>query len=838
LDAAESKRPTRLFTPAFFLACVLGLFATAIIVQYCEVYLAVPGALGEQVFSLPAVWVFFVLAVAGGVVFAASKVAGFSRAQLLVLFYVLTLAAPMMSQGFWQRMVSITATIPRSAQQLEKFDFLSDKLWPHGPNVLPAFEPAQVTTQGTTAWQQLDYKAQRTGQTLSLKNSQPEQTATVRFRVPVSADPQAGLAQPGEPFLVTALVRTSGLGGESRYFARFHLPGNPQPIDLFSGSAAFKKTVNSPAGFVRVGAVSARVPEAARDAIELEIGLTGRGTLDIAEPQMLSVSALDALYTGRLVVNESELDAVPVGQRHGLIVRPDNMWSLQGLAFVLRGYIPGQQWLTPMASWGVFLLLAMMTFFALVVLMHEQWAVRERFPLPLTRVPLALLGDSGEPALMRQPMAWIGVGVGLLWGVWHFLATANPNISNPAFAIDLKAYVGSPTLKPMFEGTTFNISILFIALFLLVELNVLLSLVVGYWLYRAQFWVGQANGWTSQPAFPFRHEQSLGAYLAYAAMILILAWRHVRDVLLHFVGRGPSDKVRTYRGALLALVVAGAGIVVWGVWAGIGAGGAALMFVTILAVAIVAARLRAECGLVHSYFAPYNLALVVGLVGGIATLGPSAVLFFVLIAFCFANGGMFLIVGGHLELLDLSKRNGIRMRSLTTALAVVLIGGLLIGGWVFLAGAYGFGGQQFRSTWPFDQKDWYLRDFEAQVLKANSAAAGTVAPDADKSAAPVAYAYGYAAASTSAVTIIRQIFPGFWFHPIGMVLGATHYAEAVWGSALVAWGIRRLVAAIGGAATVREKLQPFAIGLFIGGVLAGAIGVISRAAGYPPPAAL
>ena len=67
------------------------------------------------------------------------------------------------------------------------------------------------------------------------------------------------------------------------------------------------------------------------------------------------------------------------------------------------------------------------------------------------------------------------------------------------------------------------------------------------------------------------------------------------------------------------------------------------------------------------------------------------------------------------------------------------------------------------------------------------------------------------------VTTLRQFFSGFWLHPIGLLLAPTHLNDgANWGTLLVAYLIRLAVLKIGGARAVRDKLHPFAIGLFVG----------------------
>ena len=95
---------------------------------------------------------------------------------------------------------------------------------------------------------------------------------------------------------------------------------------------------------------------------------------------------------------------------------------------------------------------------------------------------------------------------------------------------------------------------------------------------------------------------------------------------------------------------------------------------------------------------------------------------------------------------------------------------------------------------------------------------GQTAPVGTASAFDPAWtAFGGAAFVAVIVTILRQFFSGFWFHPVGIVLGGTDFMNYIWGSALTAWVIRSVVLRMGGAATVRNKLQPFFVGVFLGG---------------------
>ena len=81
------------------------------------------------------------------------------------------------------------------------------------------------------------------------------------------------------------------------------------------------------------------------------------------------------------------------------------------------------------------------------------------------------------------------------------------------------------------------------------------------------------------------------------------------------------------------------------------------------------------------------------------------------------------------------------------------------------------------------------------------------------------------------LAILRQYFAGFWFHPIGFMVGFTFQNfGANWGTLLVAFAIRWSVLKIGGAKAVRTKMMPFFVGAFVGCVLA--IGLFTLVNGY------
>jgi hypothetical protein len=76
-----------------------------------------------------------------------------------------------------------------------------------------------------------------------------------------------------------------------------------------------------------------------------------------------------------------------------------------------------------------------------------------------------------------------------------------------------------------------------------------------------------------------------------------------------------------------------------------------------------------------------------------------------------------------------------------------------------------------------------------------------------------------AAIVTAVLTFLRQIFAGFWLHPMGFIVGSSYMTEILWGSFLVAWALRLLFVRFGGGLSVRTKLQPFFIGVLLGSAM-------------------
>jgi hypothetical protein len=397
----------------------------------------------------------------------------------------------------------------------------------------------------------------------------------------------------------------------------------------------------------------------------------------------------------------------------------------------------------------------------------------------------------------------------------------NPRVPDPTINVPLKPFFADPSWGSMFDRVRFEVVGIFLALCVFMELNVLLSLVVGYWIYRAQGWVGEFTRWNTDPNYPFPVQQTMAAYVTYGIVTLFFTRRYLAFVIRAALRGDPGDgQAMSYRGATVLLVFTIVACAGWARWMGIGVVGMLAFFLFLLLVWFVAARFRTECGLPWGYFAPQNLALFMILLGGVSVFGPSSILFFYVISFMLAPTVFFLIPGAQLELVELGQRWSIRPRHLLAASVLGAMGGMLIGGWVFLSNSYALGGETMRYSWAYDTKPWYFFSYNQEMGSATNQLIGQSRGESAHSLDPQWYAVMFAAGGTILVTVMRQLFAGFWFHPIGFVLGSTNFMDYIWGSALTAWAIRGTFLWMGGGAAVKEKLQPFFIGFFLGAAVA------------------
>lgn len=819
-----------------FFASVFAMLATAILINYVHVVL-VAGGPGEHALIIPGLWVFLSILAVGSLCWTLFKVRILTRPELLCVLYSILLSGPMMSQGFWHRVISISSTIPRTGD-FGKIDAFSEKFWPAGDNLLDKaslrpVDPA-VELNGDYHYEVMDHTVAQGKEVLVLTNSLPENSSSIRFNLPVASKHSAGV-MPGTPYLVSVLIRPKDLDAESHYYIRFYPDDSTSYREVLYSRVVRKPSIIHPQGFQREGIYGFTIPEETQSSLSMEIGLTGPGTLYVADPQLRSVLAMEQLYSGRKQVTQTDYEALPENRRYGLVVKPDHLFSFAGIRYLLGGFIPWDAWWRPIVAWGGVLTLILIGTLSIAVIMRRKWIDSERFALPLTRIPTMIIGEdlSSETGflsnLWRNRVMWWGFAFGLIWCLLKVMSFYNPTIPDPGIEVSLGSYFG-PEWGKTWE-ITFRVMAVFVSLAIFIELNILISCVAGFFMYRLLYAYGFVSGLDANPSFPYAQEQQLGAYLSYAILILWYSKRYLREVLKEAVSAHPPkrDEIFSYRTALILLIGVFVGSAIWAHWVNISVLGMWIFMAFLLTIGLVAMRIRAECGIPYGYFTPNNAALIILLTGGISVFGPQLVVFTFIASFFITVAVFFLIPGAQLELLELGRRYGINPRHILYTCLLAIAGGILLGGWSFLSMSYSQGGDSMRYAWAYDAKPWYFNSLNQELSQASFALSGE-SVEAGKGIAQSTYGYAYGAIVVGVLTVLRQLFAGFWLHPIGFMLGSTHImgagAGSLWGSLLTAWAIRLLVVKLGGAETVRSKLLPFFAGVFLASVLAILLNVL------------
>ncbi len=799
-------------------------------IQYVEVVQSHGSAIGEQAVGIQAIQVLLlVLLLSGGCVLLSRRKL-LSRPELLCVLYAMFLAAPMMTQGMWHRFFGIISATPREGN-FQYIDALNDKLWPHGPNLieggLTESKADGMTVRGTIVWREVEVESGQREMLPVLCNVAPGQISSISLNVPVSCGGGGGLI-PGEPYLVSLLARPAELGADSFYFARLYEDGADTFSEVINERKTSEITYLHQQGFMRFGKYGVDISRHVCDEVRLEFGLSGPGELAIFDSKFLSVSAIEGAYRGRRIIGESAFAALPPSEQSGLVVKPDNMWSLAGIKFLVTGYIPVADWTETAIAWSTLILLLLMGLFAVAVIMRRQWADSERYPFPMARIPVALLGepDTDETsvfsAVWRNRIMWAGLAVGLVWGLLRMWAFYNPKVPDTTINVMLKQYLSDPGWGETWN-ISFTVSALVISICMFFELNVLLSFVVGFFMFRLLHWVGEFSGLKVYAGYPFRYHQAVGAYLAYAAVVLFFTRKYLWNVLKTALSRGGGkrepDAPMSNRSALVVLVLVHVGVVLWALWLGVAVGGILTYFCFLMLVGFVATKLRCECGVPTGYFTPYNAMLFVSLLGGMTVFGASGMMVCLIASGFLTVSVFFYIPGIQLELIEYGRRYRVNPRHIMIAILVGILGGLFIGGWVFLSNAYALGGKAIRYQWSFNQ-GWFFGAYKTQLAQTTSEFLRAQAGEAAAGGMlPSTWAYIFGGGITLVLAVLRQLFAGFWFHPIGFVLSSAHMLEWTWGSVLMAAVIRAVVLKFGGAATVKNKLFPFFVGVFLGSII-------------------
>lgn len=529
----------------------------------------------------------------------------------------------------------------------------------------------------------------------------------------------------------------------------------------------------------------------------------------------------ERLYSSLVVTNYAALPAnhwqqlyfpqikpwlVPWNTEGGL-AQPVAKYYYEGLP--TGAHVPWELWVLPVAVWFVLFGLVYAAFLGLAAIVYKLWADEEHLAFPLTKLPLELARGDGHDFL-RNPLMWAGFALPLiLFSVngCHEIWPSVPRIKT-LVPISFGTYPWSAA-----GGSYLVLSFAGVGLFYLLSSEMLFSLWFFFVLARLQAVVYAAvaappTGGYYHAAGPlFISDQNAGVYFVLVALMLYNAWNRLGATWRRQAAGDPeaSNALMSLRSALLLVLVAVGGIVVWWVAAGGSVAVALAEFgIYLFLQSLIMARATAEAGapMTEGSFTPFDLwrAFSPG-----TAVGPNNL---TLLAF---TNGLFvrdlrgLTLTGMLDAQNLADGVRLPRRKLVGLIVGTMAVVAIVSGVVLLALAYSRGGATMYS---------YI--FSTRSNPGQGFHQFTPTMEGTEISFP-----GRLPALASGVLLcmflgaMRRLYVWWPFHPLGAALSISWILIIFWFPAFLAWVLKGVITRYGGVRTYL-LLRPVFLGFVFG----------------------
>jgi hypothetical protein len=481
-----------------------------------------------------------------------------------------------------------------------------------------------------------------------------------------------------------------------------------------------------------------------------------------------------------------------------------------GVNFFTDGYF--QQWITPILSWSVVVLLLLAIFLCLTAILRKQWVNREKLAYPIVQIPLLITAQSGT--IFRNRLLWIGfglaAGINLFNGIQFFFPTL-PVI--PVKKYDLNIYFSQKPWNAM-GSTPLRFHPYLIGFAFILPFDLLFSCVFFYLMKKVQLLLGSATGIVTLPGYPFLGEQGAGALFA---LLVIACWsgrKHFKTVLYHVIRPNPAEESAepiSYRTMVLILCFCLLLLMLFCLRSGMSFWVFAIFITIYLAIVVGLTRMRAELGPpIHAIGYATPQYLMISMLGT-RRLRPGNLTLLSLMNWL--SGASYASFRTHpmpeqMESFKLAERTGIRNRTMLIVLILASIVGigssLILCPYTIYKEGVAAGSEQihaggaetynFLSSWLINPKP------------------------ADKVAITV---LGLTLALNLGVIFFRSRLAWFPLSPAGYVIGvAPGTTDIIWFPMVIALVLKWLILWYGGVKAYRRGL-PFFIGLVLGEALLG-----------------
>lgn len=499
--------------------------------------------------------------------------------------------------------------------------------------------------------------------------------------------------------------------------------------------------------------------------------------------------------------------------------------AIKGLFEALRGApVPWGVWAVPTLAWIGFFAAFWMAMMCMVLMMHRPWIEKEKLSFPLLQLPLEVTDTKprpgGIPAFFRNPVMWGGFALAFAMNgvnIIHALAPSFPAISRSSSFIPF----GTPPMNAV-GALTLHYRPELIGFGYLVSTEISFSIWVTFILERLVAVVMSGMGYR-EAGVPFTQEQSIGAYIGMAVILVYLGRGHLAAIARAAISNADPE-MRRYRAAFWGFWASLALLLVFCRMLGIQWWVAAVYLGIVLAVALTYARVRAETGIPLIWMFPYGMPKVLLFsLFGTAPLAPGGdpATLTGLATLTFLSRGFPLALSGYqVEALRVGHQLSEKPRRIVLGLTLALVVGMLLALGFHIQGYYEVGAQQVRGG------IWGASMAVAEYDKAINAAASPLPRDI-----PRVIAAGAGFLIAAVLQVLRTQIVNFPLHPLGFAAGNA-YGSLIWFPFFVVWLAKVLVLRFGGMPLYRKTLPGFlgfALGhFFTAGIVWGLLGAAGK----------
>jgi hypothetical protein len=478
--------------------------------------------------------------------------------------------------------------------------------------------------------------------------------------------------------------------------------------------------------------------------------------------------------------------------------------------------IPWRAWIAPIAGWSGFVLPWFVMMVALAVMLAKYWQDTEKVPFPLLTIFQALVDVPADaagkiPPIFRNRIFWIGcLSIFLLHGLGQSHRYFPSAIPEMPLSWNLRPYVTEVPWRYLPNwATNGRLFFTFIAVAFFLPNR------TGFSIWSVQIFVAIYLMLGEAYFPPFRgdviHDARTGTVLAFAAVVVWLARRHLLHVARCTFGRPAHPRDQAYRVAGWCFLAGCAGMLGWFLWVRVPVGYGLIFIGAAVMATLTLMRVVAETGLPLFMLDTGTFLSLLRLIP-LSWRSLPAMYFGGQLSVWLGTGQRVCVGAVAAQALALNKEDDVPKHLKLGGLFMLVLTVALVCGWLLiLVMSYHY------SETPTGRpiSEWGRMQFR----KGEDLLRDTI--NGVNPAAPAEHLPALFTGVGVAIVLfnICQRFPRWPLHPIGLLAAGTWPMGQIWFNVFLGWLIRNLLIQYGGTKAYTVT-RPFFIGVIMGELLA------------------